>query len=1235
MVFVPARARAHRPARLLLVLAVALTGFSATTAQAAGERRADPSLSLRSISTNGTGSMVTTVQTDALRGAVPGGAPNILLIGTGVQRSLFPATLHDVISGDITDPHGYGTLAASALLQLLPDATITSTRVRSYDAAYDLLRMDDLASALRHAHDERARYDLVLLAFPPQGALDPIAHLIGHGDNGGFGNGMELVVEALLSNPNGIAAIPADRAVRAEVFEGLNQRQRDAVERYANQAAAWNEVLDAVAALDSAGVPIVAPAGDYTRTEGKALVSLPTQTTFGLAAHPSVITVGATYMDGGAIRVSPTSGRGPTLDLGTKPDLVAPADMMVMLPGDAHLPWPDDSLRTPLQVLRWAKAATPPTPCPSVTGAYRCVLQGSSMVSASVVAANLASAAASDLTGTGGSADDDEILRGLAWSHASRTSAATYGSNDHASVWEQGAGVFGGLRGIDLDTTPVALRRADLGEVGWNQEAERTVALWEGAAPALATASITGFTGPDVSGATITTPYADDERLRVAGDAYEPRITAAGGRYQGGVYTGRLLLASGGEPVALPVTLTQGLPLDFKVSYAYNELQAGGIEGERVEDASVVLFAGTPSNLGLIGTAFKNLSGKAFKNAGGDPTNNIMIRYGVTKNSFTDPSVPAADHGTGRIASVPPGFYKIHLLTDHGIDARQRRGRPESLGVRLGSFGSETGYVPGSDVLLGAVPPCDAARADGPLPGGCTQRSGEVDPETGFCTAGDREANISFNVYCGRVSFATSSAVVSRAVHLIEHAALAPQSEWTACGVDVPVDGKAVDLASLSTRAEDCAGNATVPTSWSFDPGAKGCLSDEERAAFPNGHPTDVTATYRGAAAPGMPGRNFPAAVLNYRFKLPQPNTYTTAGLALSYVADNAIVAIRFVTGDDRLNDASTSVLVADEPDVSVTPAIPSAGTKGSAFNEWAVMSANATSGMLSIIVIPTAWVRPDLNPALPIAQVELCDVALRVATFAKQSYGPAHNEGVPTQFFPVVDQNLLDQIDPATSRVRPVFDADTGRFDAAGTETESLSVAVHIPKNTTTSSSATRHVLSPRGGPAYLSGARAWADGARGADVLPAGFRTHDPRYGVQRVDCAARVDAGNADPTCRLWEGARTSTGVIAEIAPAVSFNGRFAGVLALDHDTLRRGDGDIAFQFADADDDGAFDAHWARAGRFRVSDFYDDAVPFQLAPMTGTLRIVRNGKGEPVVRVDAFGIAGVHHTISSPLE
>lgn len=1243
------RAQIRRSLIILLLLSGAL---STRPANAATPLLADSDLTV-AIDSSGTGSLVNTVRTPTLRDAAPSSAARLLVIGTGIQRSLFPTALQNSIASttaaDLTDAHGYGTIAASTIFQLLPSAQLTSLKVRAFDSTWTLLDMQALARALDYARSNRDRFDAVLLAFPPNAALDPIPDIEGHLSYGKFGRGLAMLQEAILateSNTDGpVAGIPTDAALRNRIFAGANLRQRDAVERYVTAALNWRAVTRSLADLDGAGVAVIAPSGDFTQRSGGQIVPLVTQTVFGVSALPSVITVGASY--GSDARLSPTSGRGPTLDLAVKPDLVAPSDVMAMLPANARLAWPDDSARVPLQTLAWARPNVTPSTCPSVTGDYRCVLQGSTMVSASVVAANIAGLVATSLphTASARAASDDEVLRGIVWARASKSHART-ADGARTAAWDEGAGVLTGLAGLDLTKTPVLLERADLGQVAWGDQRSGSFDVWDGGAPVLAAdARPASYIGPNTSGAAVIAAVTDPSRFAANAEAGSVTATASEARYQGGVYTGTLALSTpDGAVTNLPLSVIQDVTLDFHVDYAYNEFTGNGAEGERVEDQTVVLFPGLPTGVGLIGEAFKSLTARAFKPAGGDPMNGMTLRYGTTKSQFSDPNLPASEHGRAQIKAVPPGFYRIHLLTDAAVEAQQARGRAESLGIGLGSSGPDAAFSPASNLLV-AQPPCATAGVRGPL-SGCPSRSStsDIDPATGLCVARNSNTQVAFNVYCGEIAFAMPGAVVSRAIHLIEHAADASASEWRTCGINVPTDASALDLAKIVEQAKSCPGQ-TAPTAWTFGTRAPDCLGTSERAANASGIPTDVNATFAGVSAPSTPGRNFPVGVLTYEFALPSLNTYTTAGLSLAYKTENAIVAVRFRTGTAATDDAANGLVVAHASNVNVAPALPrTSGARGSVYNEYAVMSANASVGQVSIIVIPTAWSRADLDPTKPIARVQLCDIALRVDTFAKQAWSKA--SGTPaTQWGSMRDRGLIDQIDPSVERVRAVWNGSG--FTDAGREGESLRFATLVPKNSTADRTQPHHVRSPRGGPAYLSQARRIAsDTSTAESVLPTGYKQYDMRRGVTRTICHEGSVSPAGDPvveamweTCRRWDDAREGNDLLAEIAPDTMINGRFSGVFALDEASLRDAVGDVAFAIADADDRGAADAagHWARRDgelvtRLPVSDFYNDAQsPFSLSLLSGTVTLGKDSAGAPLLAVRTASAGGDTHTIT----
>jgi hypothetical protein len=195
--------------------------------------------------------------------------------------------------------------------------------------------------------------------------------------------------------------------------------------------------------------------------------------------------------------------------------------------------------------------------------------------------------------------------------------------------------------------------------------------------------------------------------------------------------------------------------------------------------------------------------------------------------------------------------------------------------------------APGANLLVPSGPACDSSSR-----AGCVERTGEIDRSSGLCVARNPQTNVTYNYYCGEIAYAVPSAIVSRAVHHIQHAADPASSEWGSCNVGVEMNGRAVDLAQIVERADRCDGGPTG-SSWTIGTGGARCLGPSERAAFPNGHPNDVRATFSSLVPAGAPGTGLPAAVLTYEFALPYLNTYTTAGLAFSYVAENAIVGVR------------------------------------------------------------------------------------------------------------------------------------------------------------------------------------------------------------------------------------------------------------------------------------------------------------------------------------------------------
>lgn len=1258
----------------------ALTVTAGTLLQVAPARAAAPPIPSAELNAlvdaTGTGSLVTQALTSAIRAQVPvtpaAAGPRILLLGTGVRADLFPADLKARIKArapnagsDLTDAYGWGTLAASVIFQVAPRASITSMRVTPLDSNWTMANLDSLAQGLEEARARRAEFDVILLAFPPSAALDPLTHLAAHLNYGGtVGRGLHLVVEGLLQNharmPGAnVAGIPTDRSLRDKLFARANLNQRDAIERYVSLSTQWNRVLRAVTALSSSGVGVVAPAGDFTRKQRGtgAVIPLSTQTIYGLSALPQVITIGAAVA---GTSLSPTSGRGPTLGLGLKPDALAPADVLGLMPGDARLPWPDASSRLPAtgRLIDWADPLVPDTACPDLTSKYRCVLEGSSLVAAAVASANLASLVARGTPHTAATraADDDEILRGIVWSAASRTHATG------ALPWEEGAGILSGLASFDPARTPVALAPIAVGETGWDVRSQVAVPMWAGAARADgARAVLTAFAGPSPTGETRT--YTLNDATRVTATLAGSTLTAVSNpaRAQGGLYAGRVDLSNAGSQlVALPMYLVQDIPVDFSI-------QAATGAGERIENDTIVLFAGLPPNVGILGEAWKTLS-SGFGQSGGEPTNRLILRYGVSRDVRAT-SAPADDHGRGRIDAVPPGFYKMHLLGDYTMSAVQDRGAREELGLLLASTGSEAAKVTGANLFVSAMPPCGVeAQPSGPMAGGCLAGSftTEKDAGTDLCVLRNNDTGVAYSAYCAPMKHVVPAGVVTRATHLIEYSPDPAKTELKTCGINLGSTG--VDYQTVVKAAANCPGT-TTPTAWNFSAGSSTCLGPRERAAYPNGHPTDVRATYDLVAPLSAASKNLPVAVLSYTFKLPELNTYTVAGLSFSYEAKNALVGVRLKVGPEGVTDGSNDLVYIGAPGVTASPMLQSAGARGSILQQWSLMSSNAATGTISIVLIPTSWASSDLSNE-HLASVGLCNLGLRIQTFAKRHYDSEITRGgTALRSLTQSDGGIHTQIDPSKQRVRAVWDGATSSFTDLGTEPEDASLSIHVPKNGTRASRPVSypserrwHALeSPAGDPAHVGdlwsvqsgsslaqGAR--VDLGRGVTSLSCQSASMIPKEGD--LEYAKRMDF------CRQWTQARASSSLLDELAPEMRVNGRALASLTMDDATLGNAEAAVAgapavvgLGLRRGDDAGLADGTaaagyaddvWRRSGEtyvdgLRAGDFYEDPNMMRttITALWTTIQLITDpATGKKTIVLKAGTPGGGSHTISSDL-
>ncbi|MGH8994320.1 MAG: hypothetical protein ACRDZ7_22655, partial [Acidimicrobiia bacterium] len=206
------------------------------------------------------------------------GAVRVLLIGSGLDGAVFGDGYAEqlTVHGD-GDKVGLGTYAASVLFQVAPEAHLTSINV--YEGEH--VNRGRLIQALEYARDHAGDLDGIAFAFPPSEVLDPMA-----------------------------AGLASDRwAALSDAGDG----------QLRHLAENWARLRELVAELATAGLTVIAPAGDL----GPAPQSL-----LGVAGLPEIVTVGA--HDGAGI--SAASASGPSIHGGAKPDLVAPVGLPGLVP---------------------------------------------------------------------------------------------------------------------------------------------------------------------------------------------------------------------------------------------------------------------------------------------------------------------------------------------------------------------------------------------------------------------------------------------------------------------------------------------------------------------------------------------------------------------------------------------------------------------------------------------------------------------------------------------------------------------------------------------------------------------------------------------------------------------------------------------------------------------------------------------------------------------------------------
>jgi hypothetical protein len=566
------------------------------------------------------------------------------LVSSGVDTAAFPQALRSQIYQPTADDVGYGTYAASVILQVARDARITVLDAfpgKSFDAGAQAAALD---WAVAHASD----LDVVLYAVPPQEFLDPISALQSSGR-------WNEVSEAIASNPvhtdrGELFGAAMDASLRAKQATGSERRALDA---FSAETARWNRAADQVTRLNAAGVSVVAPAGDLGPRP---------QSILGFGNLPGVISVGGGSKNG----VSAQSGAGPSIDGRVKPDLIAPTGIAALFPEKSVLAEKLRDLLDPRLKLDW-DAGDPPS-------------RARARLDSTFTSATIVAAATGGLRAQGIS--DAAVQRG----------ALIAASVPLAGVpaWRQGAGLLRGVPNAAFARSrALAMSNADLGvqpaDGGWT-----TWTKFVQGSPTAARTTIDTFIGtaPDGRAYTKAPSSAPPVGASAGPDGVRLEVGLGKGSWEGGVFCGFTQVsipATSGS--AGPTIRIEGVPDGVEqlptCLIKGSQLVAHGfyIHDMPAENLTFALSPTLPEGASIIEKPLEIL-----------PVNPLHTTI-YQRSTGAD--------GNAVFPNIVPGYYTIRLFSDYGAPVSQTLADSSVAKdvLRLSELGENPSYL-GFDALV-------------------------------------------------------------------------------------------------------------------------------------------------------------------------------------------------------------------------------------------------------------------------------------------------------------------------------------------------------------------------------------------------------------------------------------------------------------------------------------------------------------------------------------------------------
>jgi hypothetical protein len=880
----------------------------------------------------------------------------VALVSSGVDAGALPKSLGGQLSfyGSGGDPVGYGTYAASEILQLAPRAAITSIGVYpngKFDAAWQ-------NGALSWVTQNVSKFDVVLCALPPSELLDPISAEMAAGT---WNDVADAIADSPLAGSGGpVLGAPLSGGLRGEQARSTDGASARLIGGFSDLVTAWDAARADIQKIDAAGVAVVSPAGDLGPNP---------QTVFGLANLPEVVAVGG--YDGSS--VSATSSAGPSIDGHVKPDLIAPTSLVGLMPAASALAkdLKARGLLDPSLEPTWS-AGEAPTKARSRLD--------STVTSATVVAVAMAGMNA-------GGVHDVSLQRGA----LTAASVPLRG----VPVWRQGGGLLRVLPDAAFARGHTLFRgHLDLGQ-------EPASGAW--------TAAVDTAQGSAQSAATHLTDWMGvgaDARPTLAGDGATPPVTASVGNrgvtvtvapgvlgsdsYQGGVFCGYTDVAlPGSSQSADPGVDAHGIPDGTE------QLPTCLVKGSRLtahsffihaldaESETWSLLPSLPPGAGLLDRPLSML-----------PIDPLDVRI---YTQVTDRG------GNAHFPNIVPGYYHIKEFSDYGSPLTQtvtdvRTGRAVTQATDIGE---NPGYQAMDALVLTPACPDQIPSASQDTPDVCSENTLDAAfgasnvrydrfTQTYVVTAGP----ISFNVVFDHFKKVIGVGVSSRYIDLLTPGDFRFVSSSL---------GDATKLGVL-----DRLPGTQVPV-WSFAPAAS------PSPANPTGAGSEcMQATLNPLAVVGQ-NQWGTVGVASMPFNMTTPNYKMHMSLNFSYDLTNALVipvvqvgdelsvGVVSSTGDLSLQDLTGGRL----PDLRTVQA--RGHSQGVANFEFHHKPRGLSQGTLYLVFVPPAdFSSRNLDPS-PITAATVCDASFELDTWTNALWPATHfplpNTGIDLSFPNTSDQ--------------------------------------------------------------------------------------------------------------------------------------------------------------------------------------------------------------------------------------